>query len=76
VEANDYASSASIAQGLARAYQKTLITKKQIIDTIAETEKTTRPTSGAIADTWKSRTGVQIGEKDLLQNSRKQRKRA
>jgi exosortase len=51
----------------ARAYQKLSSQNKQIIDAIAETEKTTKPTLTAIAGTYKSKTGLQIGEKDLLQ---------
>jgi exosortase len=49
------------------AYPKLSSQNKQIIESIAETRKTTKPTLGAIADTYKSRTGVQIEEKDLLQ---------
>jgi hypothetical protein len=51
----------------ARAYQKLSSQNKQIIDTIAETEKTTKPTLQAIADTYESKTGFKIDEKDLLQ---------
>jgi exosortase len=51
----------------ARVYQKLSSQNKQIIDAITQTEKTTRPTLQAIADTYKSRTRLKIDEKDLLQ---------
>jgi exosortase len=50
-----------------RAYQKLSSQNKHIIDAIAETEKNTKPTLTAIAGTYKSKTGLQIGEKDLLE---------
>ena len=49
------------------AYQKLSSENKQIIDTIAETEKNTKSTLRAIADTYESKTGLKIDEKDLLQ---------
>jgi len=49
------------------AYPKLSSQNKQIIESIAETRKTTKPTVGAIAETYKSRNDVQIDEKDLLQ---------
>jgi hypothetical protein len=51
----------------AGAYRKLSLQNKHIIDAIAETEKTTKPTLQAIADTFKIKTGIQIDEKDLLQ---------
>ncbi len=51
----------------ATAYQKLSSQNKQIIDAIAETEKTTNPILQVIADTYKSKTGLQIDEKDLFQ---------
>jgi len=51
----------------ARVYQKLSLQNRQIIDTIAQTEKTTKPTLQAIADTFRSKTGLQTDEKDLLQ---------
>jgi exosortase/archaeosortase family protein len=48
-------------------YQKLSSHNKQIIDAIAETQKTTKPTPQAIANTYKSKTGLQIEEKELLQ---------
>jgi exosortase len=51
----------------ARAYQKLSSQNKQIIDAITQTEKTTKPTLQAIADTYKSKIGFLIEEKDLLQ---------
>jgi hypothetical protein len=51
----------------ARAYQKLSSRNKQIIDAIAKTEKTKKPTLQAIADTYESKTGRKIDEKDLLQ---------
>ncbi len=51
----------------AKAYQKLSLQNKQIIATIAETQKTTKPTLQAIASTYKTQTGLQIGEKGLLQ---------
>jgi hypothetical protein len=51
----------------ARVYQKLSSQNKQIIVAIAGTEKTTKPTLQAIADTYKSKTGFKIDEKDLLQ---------
>jgi uncharacterized membrane protein YraQ (UPF0718 family) len=50
----------------ARVYPKLSSQNKQIIDAIAETEKTKKPTLQAIADTFRSKTGLQIEEKDLL----------
>ncbi len=49
------------------AYPKLSSQNKQIIDTITQAGKTTKPTLGAIADTYKGRTGIQIEEKDLVQ---------
>jgi hypothetical protein len=51
----------------ARVYQKLSLQNRQIIDTVAQTEKTTKPTLQAIADTFRSKTGLQTDEKDLLQ---------
>jgi exosortase len=48
-------------------YQKLSSQNKQIIESIAETRKTTKPRLRAMADAYKGRTGVQIEEKDLLQ---------
>ena len=49
------------------AYDKLSQQNKQIIDTIAETEKTTKPTLEAIAVTYKIKNGLQIGKEELLQ---------
>ena len=51
----------------AKTYQKLSPQNKQIIDTIAETEKTTKPTLEAIADTYKIKTVLQIEKEELLQ---------
>jgi exosortase len=51
----------------ATVYQKLSLQNKHIIETIAQTEKTTKPTLRAIADTYEAKTGLQIKEKDLLQ---------
>jgi exosortase len=51
----------------ARVYQKLSLQNRQIIDTVAETEKTKKPTLQAIADTFRRKIGLQIEEKDLLQ---------
>jgi exosortase len=51
----------------ARAYQKLSSQNKQIINAVAETEKTKKPTLQAIAGTYESKTGLKIDEKDLLQ---------
>ena len=51
----------------AKTYQKLSLQNKQIIDTIAETERTTKPTLEAIAETYKIKTGLQIEKEELLQ---------
>jgi exosortase/archaeosortase family protein len=51
----------------ARVYQKLSLQNRYIIDTVAETEKTKKPTLQAIADTFRRKIGLQIEEKDLLQ---------
>jgi exosortase len=51
----------------ARIYRKLSSENRQIIDAIAQTEKTAKPTLQAIADTYESKTGAKIDEKDLLQ---------
>jgi exosortase len=51
----------------AKTYQKLSAQNKLIIDTIAETEKTTKPTLEAIADTYKIKTGLQTEKEELLQ---------
>jgi exosortase len=51
----------------ARTYQKLSSQNKQIIDAIAQTNKTTKPTLQAVADTYRSKTGLQVDEKNLLQ---------
>ena len=51
----------------AKAYRKLSEPNKQIIDTVLETEKTTTPTLGAIADRYKNRTGESIEGERLQQ---------
>jgi len=51
----------------AKAYQKLSKPNRQIIDMVLETEKTATPTLGAIAATYKDRTGEPIEEEKLLQ---------
>jgi exosortase len=51
----------------AKTYQKLSPQNKHIIDTIAETEKTTKPTLEAIAETYKIKTGLQTEKEELLQ---------
>jgi len=51
----------------AKAYQKLSKPNKQIIDTVLETKKTATPTLGAVAVTYKDRTGEPIEEEKLLQ---------
>jgi exosortase len=51
----------------AKTYQKLSPQNKQIIDTITEAEKTTKPTLEAIADTYKIKTALQIEKEELLQ---------
>jgi exosortase/archaeosortase family protein len=48
------------------AYQKLSSQSKQVIDAIAEIKKPTKPTLQAIAKTYRSKTGLQIEEEDLL----------
>jgi len=49
------------------AYRKLSEQSKQLIDTIKETEKKTKPTLHAIATRYRSKTGQPIEEKELLQ---------
>jgi len=49
------------------AYRKLSEQSKQLIDTIKETEKKTKPTLHAIATRYRSKTGQPIDEKELLQ---------
>ena len=52
----------------AQAYQKLSVLNRQIIDAVAETERTTTPTLHAIADIYKKNRRVEtIDEKELLQ---------
>jgi hypothetical protein len=57
-----------------RTHRKLSSQNKQIIDTMAETEKTTKPTLQAIANTYKSKTNLQTEDKDLLQKLSKTEK--
>jgi len=54
----------------AKAYKKIAKSNKQIIDAIAETEKKSPPTLGAVAATHKNRTGEPIEEEKLLHKLR------
>jgi uncharacterized membrane protein YhiD involved in acid resistance len=49
------------------AYRKLSEQSKQLIDTIKETEKKTKPTLHAIATRYRSKTGQPIDEKELFQ---------
>jgi exosortase/archaeosortase family protein len=50
----------------AAAYEKLSSNDKNVIDSVAETEKTTNPTLQAIAKTFSGKTGQQMNEGDLL----------
>ncbi|MGD0977533.1 MAG: exosortase/archaeosortase family protein [Candidatus Bathyarchaeia archaeon] len=50
----------------ARVYQKLSTRSRQIIDTVQETEKANRPTLGAIAAVYKSKTGEPIDYEEVL----------
>lgn len=53
--------------GNVQAYRKLSTASKELIDTIVQTEKTTKPTLHAIASTFKDRTGKPIEDEELLQ---------
>jgi exosortase len=52
----------------AQAYQKLSVLNRQIINAVAETERTTTPTLQAIADTYKKKERIEfVDKKELLQ---------
>jgi exosortase len=51
----------------AKAYQKLSASTRNIIDLVAETEKTTKPTLHAIASTYEDRIGDSVDSEELLQ---------
>jgi exosortase len=53
--------------GNVQAYRKLSTASKELIDTIVQTEKTTKPTLHAIASTFKDRAGKPIEDEELLQ---------